>query len=55
CNTVSKGQLVGAWRAGATTLSAIAEVTRAGTGCGGCKDAVCGIVDWLEASQPHSA
>ncbi len=55
CNTVSKGQLVSAWRAGATTLSSIAEVTRAGTGCGGCKDAVCGIVDWLAASQPQSA
>ncbi|MFJ6669551.1 FAD-dependent oxidoreductase [Actinosynnema sp. NPDC091369] len=55
CNTVSKGQLVSAWRAGATTLSSIAEVTRASTGCGGCKDAVCGIVDWLAASQPQSA
>lgn len=55
CNTVSKGQLVGAWRAGATTVSALAEVTRASTGCGGCKDAVCGIVDWLAASQPVSA
>ncbi|MFT7840815.1 FAD-dependent oxidoreductase [Saccharothrix sp. BKS2] len=55
CNTVSKGQLVGAWRAGATTVSALAEVTRAGTGCGGCKDAVCGIVDWLAASQPQPA
>ncbi|GAB2991061.1 FAD-dependent oxidoreductase [Saccharothrix stipae] len=55
CNTVSKGQLVSAWRGGATTLSAIAEVTRASTGCGGCKDAVCGIVDWLAASQPQSA
>ncbi|QFZ16819.1 FAD-dependent oxidoreductase [Saccharothrix syringae] len=55
CNTVSKGQLVGAWRAGATTVSAIAEATRASTGCGGCKDAVCGIVDWLAASQPQPA
>ncbi|WP_158849279.1 FAD-dependent oxidoreductase [Saccharothrix deserti] len=55
CNTVSKGQLVSAWRGGATTISAIAEVTRASTGCGGCKDAVCGIVDWLAASQPQSA
>ncbi|MER5262434.1 FAD-dependent oxidoreductase [Actinosynnema sp. NPDC002837] len=55
CNTVSKGQLVSAWRGGATTLSSIAEVTRASTGCGGCKDAVCGIVDWLAASQPQSA
>jgi len=50
CNTVSKGQLVTAWRAGATSVSALAEVTRASTGCGGCKDAVCGLVDWLSAS-----
>jgi assimilatory nitrate reductase electron transfer subunit len=55
CNTVSKSQLVSAWRGGAKTVSAIAEVTRASTGCGGCKDAVCGIVDWLAASQPQSA
>ncbi|XVV04789.1 FAD-dependent oxidoreductase [Actinosynnema sp. CA-248983] len=53
CNTVSKGQIVSAWRSGATTVSAIAEKTRASTGCGGCKDAVCGIVDWLAASQPQ--
>lgn len=50
CNTVSKGQIVTAWRAGATSVSAIAEVTRASTGCGGCKDAVCGLLDWLSAS-----
>lgn len=55
CNTVSKGQIVSAWRAGAESVSALAEVTRATTGCGGCKDAVCGLVDWLEASQPRSA
>ncbi len=55
CNTVSKGQIVSAWRGGAATVSAIAVETRASTGCGGCKDAVCGIVDWLAASQPRSA
>ncbi|GLZ35917.1 FAD/NAD(P)-binding oxidoreductase [Lentzea sp. NBRC 105346] len=55
CNTVSKGQIVSAWRAGAESVGAIAEVTRATTGCGGCKDAVCGLVDWLAASQPQSA
>ncbi|MBP2476544.1 assimilatory nitrate reductase electron transfer subunit [Crossiella equi] len=47
CNTVSKGQLVTAWKAGARTLGAVADGTRATTGCGGCKDAVCGILDWL--------
>ncbi|WNV82485.1 FAD-dependent oxidoreductase [Umezawaea sp. Da 62-37] len=47
CNTVSKGQLVTAYRAGATTVSALVETTRATTGCGGCKDPVCGLLDWL--------
>ena len=39
CNTVTKGELVRSWRAGGRT--------RATTGCGGCRDAVDGIVDWL--------
>lgn len=55
CNTVSKGQIVSAWRAGAESLPQLAEATRATTGCGGCKDAVCGLLDWLGASQPQSA
>ncbi|ANZ36195.1 FAD/NAD(P)-binding oxidoreductase [Lentzea guizhouensis] len=55
CNTVSKGQIVSAWRAGAETVPQLAEATRATTGCGGCKDAVCGLLDWLGASQPASA
>ncbi|SFR26637.1 assimilatory nitrate reductase electron transfer subunit [Lentzea waywayandensis] len=55
CNTVSKGQIVSAWRAGAESLPQLAEATRATTGCGGCKDAVCGLIDWLGASQPASA
>ncbi|MEU7475769.1 FAD-dependent oxidoreductase [Lentzea sp. NPDC042327] len=55
CNTVSKGQIVSAWRAGAESLPQLAEATRATTGCGGCKDAVCGLLDWLGASQPATA
>ncbi|WP_439663395.1 FAD-dependent oxidoreductase [Lentzea sp. HUAS TT2] len=55
CNTVSKGQIVSAWRAGAESLPQLAEATRATTGCGGCKDAVCGLIDWLAASQPAPA
>ncbi len=47
CNTVTKGQLVTAWRAGAVQLPELAEATRATTGCGGCADAVRGIADWL--------
>ena len=44
CNGVSKGALVAAWRRGARDLSG---ATRAGTGCGGCRDALDGIASWL--------
>jgi assimilatory nitrate reductase electron transfer subunit len=47
CNTVSKSQLVKAWRNGARGVAGLAEATRATTGCGGCRDAVSGIADWL--------
>jgi assimilatory nitrate reductase electron transfer subunit len=47
CNTVRKGDLVGCWRAGAHTLPDVVAATRATTGCGTCRDAVEGIVDWL--------
>jgi len=52
CNTVSKGALVTAWRAGATDAAALSKVTRAGTGCGSCQSAVSGICDWLAAAEP---
>lgn len=44
CNTVSKGALARAWQAGATTVSALADQTRATTGCGSCREAVCDLV-----------
>ncbi|MEH0843150.1 FAD-dependent oxidoreductase [Micromonospora sp. CPCC 205711] len=47
CNDVSKGALVRCWRAGARTVDEVVATTRAGTGCGGCRDAVAGIVGWL--------
>jgi assimilatory nitrate reductase electron transfer subunit len=47
CNTVSKGALVAAWRAGAQSLPQIAAATRATTGCGSCREAVCGLAEWL--------
>ncbi|MGK5673142.1 FAD-dependent oxidoreductase [Micromonospora sp. URMC 106] len=47
CNSVSKGALVSCWRSGARTVDAVVAATRAGTGCGGCRDAVAGIVGWL--------
>ncbi|MBX7265237.1 NAD(P)/FAD-dependent oxidoreductase [Micromonospora sp. Llam7] len=52
CNTVSKGALVNCWRSGARTLDEVVAGTRAGTGCGGCRDAVAGIVDWLSKADP---
>lgn len=51
CNTVSKGALVRSWRSGARTVDAVVAATRAGTGCGGCRDAVGGIVDWLSQAE----
>jgi nitrite reductase (NADH) large subunit len=36
CNNVSKGQLCDAVAAGATSIGALKEATRAGTSCGGC-------------------
>ncbi|MFC5287353.1 FAD-dependent oxidoreductase [Actinokineospora guangxiensis] len=50
CNTVSKGQLVKAWRGGACSVADLATATRATTGCGGCSEAVRGIADWLAKS-----
>jgi assimilatory nitrate reductase electron transfer subunit len=47
CNTVSKGALVAAWRAGARSVAEMVAATRATTGCGSCQDAVCGLVGWL--------
>ena len=54
CNGVTKGDLIHAWEGGCTTVEALAKETLATTGCGGCKSLVCGIVDWLEASDPPS-
>ncbi|NUS56512.1 MAG: NAD(P)/FAD-dependent oxidoreductase [Streptomycetaceae bacterium] len=51
CNNVSKGAIVSAWRDGCRDTPAIAARTRATTGCGTCTDAVCGISDWLSASE----
>jgi assimilatory nitrate reductase electron transfer subunit len=51
CNTVSKGALVAAWRSGARSLPRIVTATRATTGCGSCRDAVCGIADWLSTVE----
>ncbi|NRQ50329.1 FAD-dependent oxidoreductase [Aeromicrobium stalagmiti] len=52
CNGVTKGDLVHAWDGGATTVEALADATLATTGCGGCTQLVCGIVDWLQTTDP---
>jgi len=52
CNGVTKGDIVGCWRHGSRSVEDVAATTRATTGCGGCKDAVCGIVDWLKQTDP---
>ena len=54
CNGVSKRDIVKAWEGGAATLDAVVTATRATTGCGGCKEVVCGLVDWLNESDPET-
>jgi assimilatory nitrate reductase electron transfer subunit len=51
CNGVTKAEIVEAWEDGAHDVAAVASTTRATTGCGGCRDTVCGLVDWLTASD----
>ena len=48
CNTVTKGALVRCWEAGARRAADLVAGTRAGTGCGTCRDAVDGIAGWLQ-------
>jgi assimilatory nitrate reductase electron transfer subunit len=55
CSGVTKKQIVDAWEAGAATADAIAGATRATTGCGGCREVVCGLVDWLNASDANGS
>ena len=54
CNDVSKQDVVDAWEGGARTVDAVADATRATTGCGGCEGLVCGLVDWLRAADPEA-
>jgi assimilatory nitrate reductase electron transfer subunit len=52
CNGVPKRAVVAAWQTGARDVAAVAEQTRATTGCGGCAPVVDGLLDWLRASTP---
>ncbi|MGL4173135.1 MAG: FAD-dependent oxidoreductase [Actinomycetota bacterium] len=52
CNGVTKAEVVAAWEGGASTVEEISVATRASTGCGGCRDVVCGLLSWLNDSDP---
>jgi assimilatory nitrate reductase electron transfer subunit len=54
CTSVTKKEIVLAWEDGARTAETIAATTRASTGCGGCREVVCGLVDWLNSSDPET-
>lgn len=51
CNGVTKHDITRCWDDGARTPDDVTRATRATTGCGGCKDAVCGLVDWLAQTR----
>ena len=56
CNGVTKADLAACVRDGATSVTEVAAVTRATTGCGGCRDDVCALLDWLApATSPEAA
>ncbi|MEV0715061.1 FAD-dependent oxidoreductase [Asanoa sp. NPDC050611] len=54
CNTVRKAAITAAWRAGGRSVADVIAATRATTGCGSCREAVCGLVDWLSCVDPSA-
>jgi assimilatory nitrate reductase electron transfer subunit len=52
CNNVTKGDIRACWAAGARDVAGVTAGTRATTGCGGCRDTVSGIVEWLNRQEP---
>lgn len=46
CNGVSKGALVSCVRGGITSVSGVMKATKAGKGCGSCKQLVGQVVEW---------
>ncbi|GAA2755779.1 FAD-dependent oxidoreductase [Actinopolymorpha rutila] len=54
CNGVTAGGIATAWLAGARTTEEVARVTRASTGCGGCRDTIEGFVAALSAGPAHT-
>ncbi|MCS0639770.1 FAD-dependent oxidoreductase [Streptomyces sp. LP05-1] len=57
CNSVPLRKLAGAWRDGARTVDALADATRATTGCGDCAARIAGLcADWArEAAAPGTS
>ncbi|RAY11094.1 NAD(P)/FAD-dependent oxidoreductase [Actinomadura craniellae] len=55
CNNVSKGRIRDCWEQGARSADDVAQGTRAGTGCGSCRDAVEGILGWLDEQESARA
>jgi nitrite reductase (NADH) large subunit len=56
CNSVLKGTIVEAIKAGKCTVGAVGECTRAGTGCGSCQGTIQSLIDFcLPASTTKSA
>jgi assimilatory nitrate reductase electron transfer subunit len=51
CNGVTKNDIVTAWNDGCHSVEDVAATTRATTGCGGCTETICGLVDWLTSSD----
>lgn len=46
CNGVSKGALVACVQGGETSVAGVMAKTKAGKGCGSCKELVCQVVEW---------
>ncbi|MFR9804964.1 nitrite reductase large subunit NirB [Pseudonocardia sp. RS010] len=51
CNGVSKGALVACVRSGTHSVTGVMAATRAGKGCGSCKDLVCDVVEWAVGQE----
>jgi NAD(P)H-nitrite reductase large subunit len=51
CNGVTKKAIQQAVLGGSRTVAAVAQATRATSGCGGCRDVVGGLVDWIVAAD----
>jgi assimilatory nitrate reductase electron transfer subunit len=55
CNAVTKAEIARCVHDGATSVADVAQATRATTGCGGCADDVCALVNALGTSQEPRA